>query len=534
MQNEIPPQIANPPNNGNPAQSPAPQKKYCNERHIQSIISYCKTCRVYICETCQMEEHFAHEIEFLEVEASRIVSEYQKLYYEARTKLKQCEYLLANKSKDEILSNLSSRVSKTFDELITKIIEMKERKIKELMGSNEVQKYLLEYEKIEEHKLLVVKEIEIDAAKMFQQAKEGVEKKNFIQIFELNSGEEIADYRGRLAKEDTNPTHELLSLQDNLKSMEIRVDMNYLQDIYNKIDIIFPLTEAKYSYYFDNECNQLILFNMESKKFKQTGIMSDKIQIPYHFSSYLLGSDIYFIGGDDDGYRADASKLSLDTWKLTELPQIPGPRRNCGLSALSNQLLFVIGGFCNPEGLLGDCQMLDIHYNKWYPLPTLNVPRQYPGSCVFNKSIIFVFGDGEGTIERLNFGHSFNMLPLLPQLAWDIVTLTPPLPSWTDTPRSGPGVVQLSDTQIMLFGGCRKLDFKDVYIYNVDSGELREWVELPEGGLFYQHSVVKGLQYLSSVDYRRKRFYCYDIYGKVWTIHSMPEITTRKQKGGKL
>ena len=110
-------------------------------------------------------------------------------------------------------------------------------------------------------------------------------------------------------------------------------------------------------------------------------------------------------------------------------------------------------------------------------MPDLNVGRYFHSSCAFSNKTIFVFcglenssgyhGQDVNSIERYDFSQ---------KQKWELISIDEsvfPVRSW-------PGAVQRDEQTILIFGGQQKGRRSDSYIFNINTLEVKQTMDLPK------------------------------------------------------
>ncbi len=478
------------------------ERNYCSIEHTQSITAYCVKCKTYICEACQIEVHAYHEIHHLEAECLRIFSEYKKFQYETQAIAKQYKM----QSIDKVVASLRAQISSKFDELISQIIGLKERRIRELLDSEELRSTINESLMQDEHTLVVLQGIQTDAEKLMEQIKSDFDNRRYIPLFERNAAQELAQLRKRI--------QEWKALLSNSKLGDLGINISFnMTGLEHKLSSLIGISyvsrpSPQFIYSFDNENNKLLLYDMQ-KRTTQLLCFGAHFHIPFHYSSAILDTKIYFAGGDDDGYRKDCYALSFTKKYVQKLDDLNVERRNHTLVALHIvRVMYCVGGYNKRRGALNSVEKYDFANPHWICVAPLVEKRQWPAVCQFNNKLIFCFGGSNlGTVERFDV--------LNEDLGWELVGIKENTANWYG--RSACVAIQMNATQILIFGGCARRDLDETVVYTPGAETLAPCASLPVPSLFCQLAPAISAQHVGIIGWRNENIYLFDIKKKDWT-----------------
>jgi hypothetical protein len=485
------------------------KRKYCDEEHIREAVAYCIVCEAYVCETCQVDKHCNHEVTLLEAVCLKKYSECKNAVYEVKMALKQYEKLLESCSVDETLTSITSKVASKYDELIEKLVALKEKKMKEVLEDPEIQANLHERKARLEESLLNLRTIQDNMQKLMAQVEDDFTNKRNIILFEQNLETQISVLRKQLQEWKTSSSSSPLKLQELAADIHIELrakdhKLNSLVKIWRRSR---PMPQMVYDY--DNEHNKLLLFNME---LKTTQVIEFGLQfhIPFHHSSVLLGSKLYFSGGDDDGYRKDCFAVSIAKGSVKKLSDINVERRNHAMAAFHIvRTLYIAGGYNKTATVLNSVEKYEVSKGTWVQIAPLIEKRQWPTLCQFNCSLLYCFaGSTLDTIERLDISNE--------EQGWALVPLTKKPDNWVG--RSACAAIQCSTSGILVFGGCAKKDVDDVFIFDPQTRALEKLGPMPMPSLYCQDSPVVSGTYIGVIGWRNQHLYIFDMLKGQWTL----------------
>lgn len=498
----------------------AKERSYCNFDHIQSVSAYCNACASYICEDCQIASHFNHDMVNLEFECFKKFSEYKSTAYNVKVMLKQYDKALSGQSIDESLSSLTSKVNSLFNELIESILAYKEKVLKELFESKEVQDAIKERSDSINVNMQILQQISADAESLLASIQEELNNKRHILIHERDAETELKPLQDRLRewkqKSATNP----LKIQDLEQDLCIDCRPSDAK-LKNFVNLSYRSHPSQQSLYKLNEyTNMLLLHNFVSRNSSLVKI-DTTLHVPYHYSSAVLGSRIYFVGGDDDGYRKDCYAVPLDYGVLLWLEDLHTERRGHAVVPFhAQQLLFAVGGYNKTQGILDSVERYDPEADQWTDFPPMLNKRQWPGACQFNSQYLYCFGAFKvDVIERIDITEG---------KSWEAVALAKKPEEWRAF--SACVAIQVSPNEVLIMGGCHEKDSDRVFMYNHKAKTLAAKTTMPVPSLFCQAIPVVSGSRIAVIGWRNEILYIYDTAADKWTLvdpaeYQVPEFT---------
>eukprot|EP01022_Parablepharisma_sp_SALTPOND_P001038 TRINITY_DN105471_c1_g1_i1.p1 TRINITY_DN105471_c1_g1~~TRINITY_DN105471_c1_g1_i1.p1 ORF type:complete len:519 (-),score=71.19 TRINITY_DN105471_c1_g1_i1:91-1647(-) len=492
-----------------PAEEAKDERKYCNFEHIQNITAYCNVCASYVCESCQIESHFNHDMIHLEAECFKKFSEYKKVVYDTQVTLKQYEKAADMQSVDEILSAINSKVEKKFNELIERILAYKDKMMNELIESQEIQEAINERKYRLEENLATLKGIQTDAQNLIEKIQADFTNRRYIILFERDANAEIKPLQKRLQDWKSQAASNPLKIQQLGADLCVKVTESEkkLKSLIKVMHYSHPPPQPLYD--FNNENNKLMLFDMHKKSPRVICLQRD-CYIPYHYSSTHLGSKIYFVGGDDDGYRKDCYAASIKKRTITQLANLNVERRDHTLVPFHiSKLIYCMGGYNKFTGVLNSVEKYQISQNRWTSIPSLLEKRQWPGGCQFNDRFLYCFGGSRlDTIERLDTSNE--------EKGWESVVTTKKCEAWVG--MSACGAIQISPGEILIFGGCVKKDTDEVFAFDPETRTFSVKAKMPMPSLFCQAGAMIADNYIGAIGWRNDHIYIYDTVKDAWTL----------------
>jgi len=221
---------------------------------------------------------------------------------------------------------------------------------------------------------------------------------------------------------------------------------------------------------------------------------------------------VYIIGGKRKSEFLSSLYLFNEAkGSLTKLSSMALERSNHGATANGISELYVVGGE-NSSGNLAHCEVYKIATDKWESLPDLKAKREFVSCCCLGQNLLYAIGGFNdeylNTIEQLNISQlekGWRNI-IIPDLAKDFPK------------RINCGVIPLSETQILIFGGFNDYDMKDSYIYKTDQGKIARCEDLKHPEKFEMFSYDINDKYVYCL--ARNTVHVFDMVSKKWATHS--------------
>ena len=483
------------------------RREYCNIEHIKDIIAYCNECNNYVCEDCQIASHFNHNMINLESECFKKFSEYKNIAYSIKIMLKQYDKVLSEQSIDESLSSLTSKINNLFNELVNNILAYKEKILKELFESKDIQDIIKERMDAINGSMQVLQELNNDAQNLLKSIQEEFENRRYILIYERNLKEQLKPLQDRLDEWKRLSSMNPLRLQE--LEQDLCIDTNpsetKLKEFINLTHLSRPHPQSVYM--LNEFSNMLLLHNISTGSSSILKINSE-LRIPFHYSSAILNNKIYFVGGDDDGYRKDCYAVPLEYPVLLVLEDLHVERRGHTVVPFHLKgLLFAVGGYNKTQQALNSVERYDSDEDIWTLMPPMLIKRQWPGACQFNNKLLYCFGG-----YQTNAIECFDII----KKTWELIELTKKHEDWTG--YSACAVIQISPNEILIMGGCNVKDLDKVFVYNHKAKTLVPKSQMPVPSLFSQKVPIVSDSKIGIIGLRNEILYIYETTKDKWTL----------------
>ena len=239
--------------------------------------------------------------------------------------------------------------------------------------------------------------------------------------------------------------------------------------------------------------------------------------IPDGFSSVEAPPNRIFISGGERKQLIlnDLTELSEHTRKL--LPRAPMniPRRNHLLLSLGPSI-YAFGGYNKGQGLLSHCEKYSLLKDFWIDIHPLNHERNFLSGCTFNQRMIYVFGGNLITITAST--DIIEKYDSLKMGSWEKIVVSTK-GGWTN--RYGVGCIQVSQAEILVFGGLSENEYyEDFFYFNTQSSSMHKVrtksLRLKEA--FYMRQTVLCDEKIYAFGFWHKDVHIFDLKAQEWNF----------------
>lgn len=177
-------------------------------------------------------------------------------------------------------------------------------------------------------------------------------------------------------------------------------------------------------------------------------------------------------------------------------------RHGHSVCCLNDKFLIVTGSRCEEDDAFKRCEQYNIDLDLWFEIPNLNVGRHYHSSCTYNERFVFIFcGIAQSGKKYCNSIEKYDSMHRSD--SWVVINV----PASQFAERQGAGVVQITQDEIVIFGGFSGRFLRDCSIYNAQSNAMRKATIQPDMDLFaFQMPTVRiGDRTILTADWQSKK-----------------------------
>jgi len=251
---------------------------------------------------------------------------------------------------------------------------------------------------------------------------------------------------------------------------------NYL---YKDKYIVFKLdTDSNHFYFFDKDSL------MGSKLQISNGMIAPESAMILCFNNILLC-------GGSDGYSNQTSSsymIEVEKYSSKNLQNMLIEKRSHTLSKVIENEIYSIGGYSNSQGYLNAVEKYSTISNTWTAMRPINLSRQDVSVCPFSNRFLYCFGGSTSESGNWIFTNLIECFDTQYEVqGWQVFNLTKN-DGWTHRVYSGSK--QISQTEILLFGGYDGNYLNDVLIVNVVENKISDTrVKLRRPSSFIQRNI---------------------------------------------
>lgn len=144
-------------------------------------------------------------------------------------------------------------------------------------------------------------------------------------------------------------------------------------------------------------------------------------------------------------------------------------RHGHSITCLKDKFLVVTGSRIEAEEADKSHEHYNIDLDLWFSQPALNFGRYYHSSCTLQDRWIYVFAGIQSTTKKyFNSIERFDSQAKNAEKAWNVIDV----PIETFPARQGVGSAQISNNEILVFGGFGGEYLKDCYVFKHNEGVM--------------------------------------------------------------
>jgi len=518
--------------------------KICDKMHEKAIVALCKTDQMLICSECLKQSHLEHNRVFTSTLAKNMLSYAQEVLNCVDDAVQNFDCIFNSLNKDDVIALLKTKIEEAFETTIQKLVQYKEKVLEDLISSGLIKEIILSAQSLNDNdKALKILQKEIETAK--HEIQELVDQKDYMRAIGLHN--KLGQYDSNIGELGQQVNECTVKLQQNITKVQNLAQEKILQDL--TIDKIinqqfleklqFTANESKMldctvtkdaeKCTFKQELGDLLIkienthgkeimiYNISNNSYHNLKFSRDfKVPLNFALIEHPCDSTVYITGGWlADKYRGDTYEYSLIKGKISKRANMKFPRRSH--AGVYCRMPIVCGGE-NSDGHLSSCETFDYSKNVWIELPSLTEKKSYCSACSLGEAKIYVFG---GYFTNVNgITKKFDTIEFLDlsaeTMSWKPIKL---LKKGTWSGRQDTGCVQISPSEIMIFGGYGEKSKKDAMIFNTDSLIVENVENLPNEESFYQRNPKCVLEkvYVLGGNSGTGGVFCFDLKTKKWS-----------------
>ena len=268
--------------------------------------------------------------------------------------------------------------------------------------------------------------------------------------------------------------------------------------------------------------SDLFIFNINKSKVDKVGV--EELKGVANFACLGIDKDIFISGGENE-YQVTSNKtllLHMKTAGTLKKCNMTEPRCLHTLALLCKNNVYALGGsMVGNYGrvYLKSTERYSFKNNKWSQCPSLKERKSNMAAVVFNEQLIYCFGGYRKEEENI-WLNTIEMLDVLDEIGeWKMVGKVSNVYDM--------GIVQISNMEILIFGGCGKRFEcqRASYLFNVHKKTLVEIERnLKQPGKFTQSRCAKYKGHIYALDEDMRDIHLYSIKHKRWFLSPIAEL----------
>ncbi len=529
-------------------------RKICDVSHERNIVALCKKDQMLICNDCLKAGHLDHQRVFISTLAKNILSYSQEVLNSADDAVQNLDYVISNMNKDDVVAALRAKIEEAFEQAMRKLSEFRDHLLDEVLACGAIREIVQCSQEMGEHdKRLRETQKEVEGAR--QEIERLIDQKNYIGVIDMQA--QLSSYETQIAELGEVVNGCTVRLQGGICRVQALAQEAIVPDIApekflnqefleklqgqqsptpskrlpQQQQLDCSVTTPGSARYTLKQSLETLLVGIENTHGKGISIFnvatgaghtlrfSRDFKVPLNFAAIEKPGDtfVYITGGwAADRYKADNYEYALLQGKVTRRSPMKVPRR--AHAGTYCQGVVVCGGE-NSQGHLSSCEAFDVEKNAWSELPNLNERKSYCTACSMNDSRVYVFGGYTNVNGVQKKFDTIEVLDLAPSLAagWTLIKLAKKT-GWSA--RQDVGAVQVSETQILLFGGHNGTALRDAFMFNTENGEMATAGSMAEGDQFYQRTPKLVCERVHVMGSNPAHVLFYDLKSQKWGIVS--------------
>eukprot|EP00826_Nyctotherus_ovalis_P014203 TRINITY_DN13934_c0_g2_i15.p1 TRINITY_DN13934_c0_g2~~TRINITY_DN13934_c0_g2_i15.p1 ORF type:complete len:385 (-),score=83.70 TRINITY_DN13934_c0_g2_i15:92-1246(-) len=267
--------------------------------------------------------------------------------------------------------------------------------------------------------------------------------------------------------------------------------------------------------------SDLFMININKSKIDKVGV--EELKDITNFASINIDKDIFISGGEDQAQLvlSHSFLLHMKSAHTLKKPNMHYPRSLHSFTLLNKNVYSLAGSSVNYYGriYLKSVERYSLVKNTWTLCPSLGERKSNVAAVTFNERLIYCFGGFRKEGENMWLDAIEVLDGMDEEEGWKVVRKL--------GRRYDVGVCQVSNSEILVFGGCGKRFewLRDSYIYNVYTKKLVEVEKnLKQPGKFAQCRCAKYKAHIYALDEEMQDIHLYSIHNQRWFLSPIAEL----------
>ena len=490
-------------------------KKCTKEKHISTVNGYCRSCKHIVCKDCTQSLHFDHleSITFMRDGVISLLNYLTSLKAKTSTFTSCHDLHIRNLKVEDLIEERRDIIRKEYNKLFNEVKEQIKLTTQKVRLSKYVKKIRGLLAKLKESQNSLI-QLLINHRTMIQTLLNAIHESNCsLDLIKLAGEKELEKQYKEidLIKEfEANLDLYAACLKDlsrilctyTQEGTKIRDICRLEGQEISSERVILYMRNKKELWWYDPYTNTTECFTL-----------TPQYIFPFYFCIVNIDSNLYIIGGNTTDFRGvvtylkDFTQISLKSGTWARLTPLKIERRRAAASSIQNRWIYIMGGDSNGK-FLNLCEKYDLQTKQWIECPSLTQYKTCVSSGVFKGTIIYIFtgyNDKDlSTIERFDTTQG---------LKWEVVKLKD-----RDKLGQAMGVIEVSDSELLLFGGNGDGLRNGTYLFDVDKGELKKFEYLREAECFLQFEPQRVGVNIYSLGFHSNALHCFNLRTKSWSV----------------
>ena len=497
-------------------------ENFCS--HKDSVESFCKKCRIYLCAACQNASHAEHieEITTLEMMVKQSIGDYSLLIATCEKQLEQTLPVDQHDAVEKELLRLEKSLWESYAGIVQESNQAEALHIAAVSDSKIVDKMRAERSEFETHALPDLKKLEQKLDSSISKLIVALTNEDYtstMPFVESKFREEI-EQEFDSCSERTAPLKQFIDHEKLFESVQPQVPHS-ASVISKLITVKGPFEQQLKLITYDIEAQSVFVYIPESFTARKYPIVDTRI--PKGFAQIAFDYNKLFLCGGKTmapQYFKDAFVFCETDEQIVQVPSMNRERANHGICNREDKEIFVVGGECEAEDSMKSVEAYQIMNRTWKTFPNMNYSKKNPVVILFGNRYLYALNfvtsvDGNAA--------AIESLDIVEPKSWIIQNITSDKFPWIHF-----GCVQISPHEMLLFGGEMKgKKTKKTSIYDTEKQKWRQGQELSSESYFQSGDLVKGKGKVYALSTDKSRVYSYDLTGENWTMSYTEDFTLK-------
>lgn len=446
--------------------------------HECKVFGICTKCGENVCAKCSAARHFDHfhALYSYDLECAYLVNFITRLKNTTQKAIKTRNKLLPVLQFNSRVEELQQNVHRFYAGFRTFLESHRDSYVARVQDSSMISRLRHQHASLTTNRIVQMERLRDELrAKSGALMNASISGKYFARLEELHGADKYRSQVDALVESQQRETEAFYDLVLRFKEVFVSANPAAVQS-FCKVSNIDKLDGTLYKAL--RVTGVLAAFTVTSRKLKL--IQFSDYTPPFNASILETYGVAYIIGGcwsdgtpaEEKLYTSATIMVDLDSGMLVSKPGMINRRMCFGSAALNGDSIFVVGGY-NHTRAMNECERFDCKKATWGPVAALNVKKSSTGVCVLGGRLLYCFG---GYLNDAREDTTIEVMNLTTCSKWELVALAEGS-KWFG--RQNPGVVAISDGEILVFGGMSENKrLGQSLLFRVEKGEFEEVADM--------------------------------------------------------